>query len=576
MALVHTDAAAIFGAPLINAAEDKIQYVKLRPSQPYDSKQPVSFKIPGNMSQYISLHDSYIYLECHLEETDAYGKPVSPSENKNKRKVRSVEEESGRKQQEEEEEDKNKHPRTHLPNQPMPNGGRHASPERDMQGDEPGSNIGTSHPPLDTIFDVNEDIAQLFKNADEAYTQAHRAREYFWSLDETDPDYDRAKLTAQGQSDMAVMAMKQYMEARYRHKAIDGVTGAIVPIDNVLHSMWSGIDIYMNGELVSTTNQKYMYKAYIETVLNNSFSTKDHQLKSSGFYGDNGNRDDFFNITFNKGMEKRYLRFQQHDRVELMGFPLSDIMGIRGAIVNGVEIEVILTPNIDSLRLQCFGDKKYGRLVLDDIVFYVCKRSFAKEVVLAHAEIMEKSEATYPFKKTEVRTYNGTKGHTQVIIENPYESKIPTRFILGMVDAESYIGDWQKSPLNFQHFDISRAAFFIDDESIAKPPYLLNPKKGRFIEPLMELYNILGKAGEDQDIGISTENYLDGLFLIPFDVTPTAAANMEYLAKKEGGNCRIELQFRNPLKKNIIIITYAIFPAELRIDEARNCRVIPV
>ena len=30
---------------------------------------------------------------------------------------------------------------------------------------------------------------------------------------------------------------------------------------------------------------------------------------------------------------------------------------------------------------------------------------------------------------------------------------------------------------------------------------------------------------------------------LPFDVTPTSAANMEYLSKKEGGHHRIELQF---------------------------------
>ena len=48
----------------------------------------------------------------------------------------------------------------------------------------------------------------------------------------------------------------------------------LVPIDNVLHSLWSGCDITMNAELVSTTNQKYMYKSYFETILNNSHSTK--------------------------------------------------------------------------------------------------------------------------------------------------------------------------------------------------------------------------------------------------------------------------------------------------------------
>ena len=157
---------------------------------------------------------------------------------------------------------------------------------------------------------------------------------------------------------------------------------------------------------------------------------------------------------------------------------------------------------------------------------------------------MQTTEASYPFKKSEVRAYNGNKGNTEVIIENLYESKIPTRFLLGMIDADSYIGNWRKNPLNFQHYDIQRAAFHIDDESIVKPPYKLDPKNGQFIEPFMELYSILGKAGDDMDIGIDPNDFVNGMFILPFDVTPTSAANMEYLSKKEGGHCRIELQFK--------------------------------
>ena len=90
------------------------------------------------------------------------------------------------------------------------------------------------------------------------------------------------------------------------------------------------------------------------------------------------------------------------------------------------------------------------------------------------------------------------------------------------------------------------------------------------IEPFLELYSILGKVGEDKDIGISLKDYEDGLFPIPFDVTPTSCANMEYLAKNVGGNCRLELHFRKPLPHNVTTITYAIFPSELFIDNARN------
>ena len=79
MAAVHTKAVAIFNGQLINEAEDKIQYIKYIPSQPFDSNTPINFTIPGNSSQYISLCESYMFVQCHMEETDQFGNPITAS-----------------------------------------------------------------------------------------------------------------------------------------------------------------------------------------------------------------------------------------------------------------------------------------------------------------------------------------------------------------------------------------------------------------------------------------------------------------------------------------------------------------
>ena len=79
MAEVHTKAAAIFNSQLFNEVEDKIQYVKYRPSQPFDSNTPINFTIPGNCSQYISLCESYMFVQCHVEQTDQFGNPITTS-----------------------------------------------------------------------------------------------------------------------------------------------------------------------------------------------------------------------------------------------------------------------------------------------------------------------------------------------------------------------------------------------------------------------------------------------------------------------------------------------------------------
>ena len=75
----YIHAVAIFNGQLINEAEDKIQYIKYRPSQPFDSNTPINFTIPGNSSQYISLRESYMFVQCHVEQTGQFGNPITTS-----------------------------------------------------------------------------------------------------------------------------------------------------------------------------------------------------------------------------------------------------------------------------------------------------------------------------------------------------------------------------------------------------------------------------------------------------------------------------------------------------------------
>ena len=87
MMAMHTKLATIFGGMNVNEAELKIQYIKYRPSLPYESKSPITFTIPGNTTLYVSLRDSYLFVQCHMEETDEYGNPSTTGPTRAKRSL---------------------------------------------------------------------------------------------------------------------------------------------------------------------------------------------------------------------------------------------------------------------------------------------------------------------------------------------------------------------------------------------------------------------------------------------------------------------------------------------------------
>lgn len=79
-----------------------------------------------------------------------------------------------------------------------------------------------------------------------------------------------------------------------------------IPIDNVLHSLWSSVDIKLNQFLVGSSGTNYMYKALIENLLNYNAESRKHQMETVGFTGEGGDFNGSAGLYGNKGLRKRY------------------------------------------------------------------------------------------------------------------------------------------------------------------------------------------------------------------------------------------------------------------------------
>ena len=56
------------------------------------------------------------------------------------------------------------------------------------------------------------------------------------------------------------------------------------PINNFLHSMFSGIDLFLNNKLVTSNMDTYPYRAYTEKLFSYGSDVKNNQLKAGEFW----------------------------------------------------------------------------------------------------------------------------------------------------------------------------------------------------------------------------------------------------------------------------------------------------
>ena len=76
------------------------------------------------------------------------------------------------------------------------------------------------------------------------------------------------------------------------------------PINNFLHSLFSQVDVTLNGTLITSSTNTYAYRAYLETLLSYGPAAKRSQLTAALFYKDEAGKMDKPNPRANDAADK--------------------------------------------------------------------------------------------------------------------------------------------------------------------------------------------------------------------------------------------------------------------------------
>ena len=110
------------------------------------------------------------------------------------------------------------------------------------------------------------------------------------------------------------------------------------PVNNLLHSMWSQVNLYM---LITPSTNTYPYRAYLETLLSFDDSVKRNRLRYALWVDDwRGTRNDYDR---NSGHTRRKSCVRESQQVELYGRLHLDLLMQERFLVNGVDMKLKLS-----------------------------------------------------------------------------------------------------------------------------------------------------------------------------------------------------------------------------------------
>ena len=348
---------------------------------------------------------------------------------------------------------------------------------------------------------------------------------------------------------------------------------AVGPINLFLHSLFSDVEVSLNETPVTSSNNTYAYRAYIETLLSYGTTAKQSQLTSQLYYKDEISameEHDPYNAAAgaNKGFIARSAHTIRSRTFDMIGGIHSDLFFQDKYILSDVGMRIRLVRNKDAFCLMAAAGSTFKVKILE-CKLYVRKVKISPSVFIAHNKALEVGNAKYPIRRAVCKTYTipaGNLNHTQ---ENLFTGQLPTRIVIGCVDNDSFNGRYAKNPYNFKHFDLTQLKVYLDGQQHSVIPVEPNFTANTYITAYANLFAGTGKLMKDEGTDIRREDFRAGYALYAFDLTADLAEEGHFNLMKHG-NVRLDLKFLVGLPNTINVIAYAEFESVLEIDKSRN------
>jgi hypothetical protein len=351
---------------------------------------------------------------------------------------------------------------------------------------------------------------------------------------------------------------------KFKVVKVDGsnieATDEVAPVNLFLASMWKQVDIQLGYENLRGVNIYYPYKAMFDTLLDTSEGYKQSQLASQLFRKDESGIMDADSIAGgNDGFNWRKDKILSSRPVEMEGNLFLDICQQERLILNGVQLNIKLWPSRNSFKFMSGTEKADYKVKILEAYLKVCLITVNPAIMVAQREVLQSAPAVYPLKRSEIRVYSMSSSEMNLNVENLFNGEVPHSLYVGIVSTDAFNGSYNKNPFNFANFNVSSIGFYVDGNSApVETPFRPDFSKDIFTQPFLALSRSKKGDGEFNN-GIYLEDFGEGYAIYVFEIRSEKELKRKALT-------RLTIDFKEPLKESVTIITYARFPDLLEID----------
>ncbi|KAL8565345.1 hypothetical protein ACOMHN_029040 [Nucella lapillus] len=344
----------------------------------------------------------------------------------------------------------------------------------------------------------------------------------------------------------------------------------VAPVNNFLHTLFSQVDVSLNGVLVTNSENTYPYRAMLETLLTyGPDAQKCGYLECCLFSPDTAAHMDSTAGDNNRGLRDRRQAAAQSRIMDLMGRLHTDLMAQERYLLNGVDVKFRLTPSKNSFCLMEDGANQGCRAEITHCSLFVRKAKVNPAITLGHAKALEKGTAKYPVKRVVIKSLTVPVGNVSAAQDNLFLSQTPNRIVVALVDSSAVNGQYDKNPFHFQNFDLNFLDITLDGKHVPAKPLTPDFDRKRVTRAYLTTLEGSGLLHKDAAAGFSLDRFTKGYALFCFDLTPSLVDGDQFELVKSAP-MRLELKFAKALPNPVVVLIYGELDGLIEVNKSRQ------
>lgn len=363
-----------------------------------------------------------------------------------------------------------------------------------------------------------------------------------------------------------------YFDIQFKVTNADGTDlvgeAPVGPANLLAHTMFSNIELYLNGKQITEPTNHYHYRAYLETLANYSSYVQKKRLLIEGWLLDTAGQMAANNghDGHNAGLVSRKAWINGSRSMRLLLRPRLDLFHQDADIPPNTDIRIRLHPNRNQVVLITSAALQY-QLTIQNIRFWVRTREVSAQCSINHQHMLSLGHSyRILMPGVKIKTLSVPAGSLRHEFDNLYMGQLPHRVILALINDAYMNGTYASNPFNFQHFGLNYIALRVNGELVPRSPY--EPDFGDRADYIRDYFQMLSALDLDTDTShtlcLNPEEWATGFTFFAFKLFP----NQSHY--RPAGSVRLEIRFALATTAVINIILLSESTGSVEIDKYKN------